>query len=79
MFRNFLQQNDAIAAGIQRVEHRVTQVEEVVEELEAMSIFIEEGWVQQQVHRAVTQWRSSKSMVDSSHPLNEIVKEVGSC
>ena len=70
----------------------IISMEEVVEELEAMSIFIEEEWVQLQVHRTVSQWHSkyseeetsssssssSSSSPSSSHPLREVVREVGS-
>lgn len=58
----------------------IVSMEEVVEELEAMSIFIEEDWVQLQVHRLVSQWRSkySEDTSSSSHPLRDVVREVGS-
>ena len=59
----------------------IVSMEEVVEELEAMSIFIEEEWVQLQVHRLVSQWHSKCSedaSSSSSHPLRDVVREVGS-
>lgn len=57
----------------------IVNMEEVVEELEAMSIFIEEEWVQLQVHRLVSQWHSKCSEdASSSHPLRDVVREVGS-
>lgn len=58
----------------------IVSMDEVVEELEAMSIFIEEEWVQLQVHRLVSQWHSKGSedtSSSSSHPLRDVVREVG--